>query len=109
MDLGDARVRGGGVRQTAFEIRVYGRGGQLCGEGFGVLRFGAVFARVVDELVNGGLRTVGVVSVGMLAPHVFIRMGVNIHIHVNFCQLQSHFNVLLDLGRSQALVHSSQA
>jgi hypothetical protein len=63
VDLRDARVRKGGIGQAAFEVGVDGRRGELGCEGGRVLGLGGVFARVVDELVDGGLGAVRVVAV----------------------------------------------
>jgi hypothetical protein len=72
VDLGDARERLGGVGKAAFEVGVDWGGGELCGEGAGVLGFCAVGAGVVDEFVYCGLGFVRVVAIQYLVSNMFI-------------------------------------
>ena len=73
VDFGDASVYFCGVGEAAFEVGVYGGGGQLGAEGAGVLHFCAVGAGVVDELVDCGLGFVRVVAVVFLVHSLFLR------------------------------------
>jgi hypothetical protein len=97
VNLGNTCVCKGWVRDAAFEVRVDRRRGKLSGEGVGVLCLGAVFARVVDELVNGGLRAVGIVAV--LVSLTSAQKGVLqcVQIHVELRQLQPNLGVLVHL------------
>ena len=70
VNVGDAGVCFGGVREAALEVAVDRGRWELCGKSAGVLGFGTVAARVVNELVNGGLGAVSVIAMRPLDDNV---------------------------------------
>jgi len=66
-----------------------------------------VFARVVDEFVDGGLGTVEVVPILVSVALVQMKESKDIQIHVYLGQLQSDLGVLINLCGPQAFVESS--